>query len=292
MVKIPDDRLSVDTEINVPTAKVTLVRRECLDAFETALTPHPRYQLEMGLTSASLNTRVCYQEHWGSQRFEPVGNVFLLPPGKAVLMRHAGSKAHALIRCQIDPAVITDRVGSPLKWTPERLQASLDIRDTNIQYLLRRLANELRFPDFASELLVDLLTSQLAVEIARYFDPIDAARRNPALAPWRLRLIDQRLSEQHRTPALSELASLCRLSIRQLTRGFRASRGLSVGDYIARRRIDYAKRMLSGEDSIKSIAYSLGFSTPAAFSTAFRRATGVKPSEFRASVSRFARQLP
>jgi AraC family transcriptional regulator len=129
MVKTPDDRLSADTEMNVPTAKVTLVRRECLDPFEITLTPHHRYQLEMGLRSASLNTRVCYQEHWGSQRFDPVGNVFLLPPGKSVLMRHAGGKAHALIRCQIDPAVITDRLGSPLKWTAQRLLASLDIRD-------------------------------------------------------------------------------------------------------------------------------------------------------------------
>ena len=107
-----------------------------------------------------------------------------------------------------------------------------------------------------------------------------------------MRLIDERLSEQRKAPALSELASLCKLSIRQLTRGFKASRGLSIGDYMASRRMDYAKRMLSGEDSMKSIAYTLGFATPAAFSCAFRRATGVKPSEFRASVSCFARRLP
>ena len=76
MVMTPEDRLSIDTEVNVATAKVTLVRRECPEPFEIALTPHHRYQLEMGLTSASLNTRVCYQEHWASQRFEPVGRLF------------------------------------------------------------------------------------------------------------------------------------------------------------------------------------------------------------------------
>ena len=45
------------------------------------------------------------------------------------------------------------------------------------------------------------------------------------LAPWRLKVIDDRLRDAHTAPTLTELAALCYLSVRQLTRSFRESRG-------------------------------------------------------------------
>jgi len=103
------------------------------------------------------------------------------------------------------------------------------------------------------------------------------------LAPWRLRIIDDRLAACRAAPTLTELAGLCRLSVRQLTRGFRASRGCSIGEYVARSQLDHAKQLLATEESIKSIAYSMGFTSPSNFSTAFRRATGQTPRQFRQS---------
>lgn len=90
-------------------------------------------------------------------------------------------------------------------------------------------------------------------------------------------------------PSLSELASLCSLSVRQLARAFRASRGVSIGDHIAQCRIEHARRMLAGADSIKSIAYDLGFASPSSFSFAFRSATGQTPREFRSELPGRAR---
>jgi AraC family transcriptional regulator len=76
------------------------------------------------------------------------------------------------------------------------------------------------------------------------------------------------------------------LSVRQLTRGFRASRGRSIGDYVAQSRIDHAKRLLATKQSVKAISYSLGFASPSSFSFAFRRATGETPREFRQRAQR------
>ena len=45
--------------------------------------------------------------------------------------------------------------------------------------------------------------------------------------------------------------------------------------------VEHAKRMLLSEHSVKSVAYSLGFSSPSSFCFAFRRSTGVTPREFR-----------
>jgi AraC family transcriptional regulator len=89
------------------------------------------------------------------------------------------------------------------------------------------------------------------------------------------------LKEVREPPTLAELAGLCKLSVRQLTRGFRTSRGCSIGDHVAHSRLDNAKQLLSTEQSVKAIAYSLGFSSPSSFSYAFRRSVGETPRQFR-----------
>ena len=87
---------------------------------------------------------------------------------------------------------------------------------------------------------------------------------------------------------MAELAALCSLSVRQLTRGFRASRGCSINDYVSRGRIENAKRLLASDESIKAIAFALGFASPSSFAYAFRQATGVTPRYFRQRMVRAA----
>jgi AraC family transcriptional regulator len=76
------------------------------------------------------------------------------------------------------------------------------------------------------------------------------------------------------------------LSVRQLTRGFRASRGCSIGDHVTQTRLEHAKRQLASDQSVKAIAYSLGFSSPSSFSYAFRKLIGESPRQFRQRVLR------
>ena len=68
--------------------------------------------------------------------------------------------------------------------------------------------------------------------------------------------------------------------MRQLTRGFRASRGCSIGEYVTRSQIDRAKQLLVSGESIKSIADSIGFASVSSFTYAFRRETGQTPGQF------------
>jgi AraC family transcriptional regulator len=95
-----------------------------------------------------------------------------------------------------------------------------------------------------------------------------------------LRLVDERLAENGAPPSLTELADLCGLSVRHLTRAFRTSRRRSLGSYIAECRIQRARHLLASGMSVKWIAYTMGFSSPAALSTAFRRATGDRPRDY------------
>jgi AraC family transcriptional regulator len=135
-------------------------------------------------------------------------------------------------------------------------------------------------------MLVELIAGQLAIELARYCTSIADGPVTGGLTPWRLRLIDERIREVHKAPTLMELAALCGISVRQLTRAFRASRGCSIRQYVALSQVDHARRLLATEEPVKGIAYSLGFSSSSKFAFAFRRATGETPREFRQRVLR------
>jgi AraC family transcriptional regulator len=45
--------------------------------------------------------------------------------------------------------------------------------------------------------------------------------------------------------------------------------------------METAKRLLMAGDSVKAIAFSMGFASPSSFTFAFRRTVGVSPSHFR-----------
>jgi AraC family transcriptional regulator len=278
-----EDMLKVDAEVRVPVATAQLVQFDILEPVDIVMMDRDSYWLDLCLEPRPRDARACYLDHWAAQRFERIGKVYLLPPGETIQTRSDGGPSHSSILCHLRPEPINTWFDGELTWTSRRLEASLDIPDANIRNLLLRLAEEIRRPGFASVMLVELIAAQLAIELGRYFLQFDETPMLGKLARWRLQLIDEYLRDAQQIPTLSELALLCKLSVRQLTRGFRASRGCSIGDYVAGSRIDRAKQLLAGDRSIKTIAHELGFTSSSAFCFAFRRATGMTPGEFRVS---------
>lgn len=277
---MPAPTMIVDAELKIPIATTRIARFDVPGPADHTYFDDECYWIDLCLTPRPTNARARYCDLWGPHRFERVGPIFMLPRGHALQFRSDGG-AQSSIVCQLKPEPIREWLEHDLEWTSRRLQASLDIANTNIRELMRRLGHELRYPGLASELLAELIAGQIAIELARYCAAIDEAPASGGLAAWRLRLIDERLAETGAPPTLSELASLCNISARQLTRGFRASRGCSIGDYVGQSRIEAAKRLLAGDISIKSIASSMGFSSASSFSYAFRRDTGISPRQFR-----------
>jgi AraC family transcriptional regulator len=273
--------MTIHAEIRVPVATARLVRFNLPDPADNILREEESYWMDLCLTPRPRNARACYRDHWDPHRFEPIGNLFVLPPRETLQARCDGGDPQTSILCHLRPEAIREWFEGDLEWTERRLEASLDIPNGHIRTLLLRLAEEARHPGFASEVMVELISAQLGIELCRYCAAVTDVPATGGLAPWRLRLIDERLREVPEAPRLAELASLCNLSVRQLTRGFRASRGRSIGDHLAQSRIDNAKRLLATDESVKAIAYALGFASPSSFSFAFRRATGETPREFR-----------
>jgi len=81
---------------------------------------------------------------------------------------------------------------------------------------------------------------------------------------------------------VNEICEEIGLSRGQLYRKVKALLGYSVNDYINKVRLKKAKHLLVTENSpIADIAFKVGFTTSAYFSTAFKNHFGLTPSEFR-----------
>lgn len=87
-------------------------------------------------------------------------------------------------------------------------------------------------------------------------------------------------------PSVRQLANEVGISEAGFRKRFRTEIGCSPLDYINRRRIDEAQRLMTlGNTNIKEISYDLGFSSRQYFSTVFKRVTGVSPGEFITKLS-------
>ncbi|HTU63164.1 MAG TPA: helix-turn-helix transcriptional regulator [Polyangiales bacterium] len=278
--------MTLDAEITTPVATARLVRFHVDGPADHVLGAQQEFWLDLCLTPRPRNARGCFSDRWASERFAPIGQVFIVPPREQLRTLSDGAPSQTSVLCHLRPEPLSQWFDGELSWTDTKLEAGLDIRAPNVRSLLQRLATELRDPGFASETIVELIVAQLAIELARYNAAVQTPSATGKLSPWRLRLIDERLREVRAAPTLAELGRLCNISIRQLARGFRASRGCSIGDFVAQCRIDNAKRLLVNGESVKATAYALGFASPSSFSFAFRTATGQTPREYRATASR------
>jgi AraC family transcriptional regulator len=106
------------------------------------------------------------------------------------------------------------------------------------------------------------------------------------LAPWQQRIaayyIDQHLPQRI---MLSTLAHLVRQSPFHFCRAFKESFGVPPLRYQTRRRIEYAKLLLTKpEMSVTDVGLTIGFSNSSSFVTAFRKATGFTPTGYKRSL--------
>jgi AraC family transcriptional regulator len=275
-----EDLVTVEAQAQSVAARVQLTRFHLAEPLDDLLRIQDGYRLDLGLTPRPQNARARYCDRWGPHRFERIGQLFLVRKGERLHARNDPGTGRTVV-CHFEPQSIRAWFGEEIAWTEPCLEASLDINAPAVKSLLMRMGEEARHPGFAHQPMLDSMTIQLAIELRRFFTGIGTDRAAGGLAPWRLNLIEDRLTSFASVPDLSELAGLCGISVRQLTRAFRVSRGCSIADYIAQKRVGEAKRLLAEGAQIKSIAHMLGFGAQANFSYAFRQATGLTPRQYR-----------
>jgi len=170
------------------------------------------------------------------------------------------------------------------EWTTSQLNAMLDLNAGVLRETMIRLADELVGPNFQSALMIEALCTQIAILLRRHLDnPQSEAHSDGArLGAAQIRSIEDMLDCAGPTPSLAQMAEHCGMSPRHFGRLFRLACGLSVTEFAIKRRVEKAKALL-GEAAmpIKQVAWECGFQTAGAFSSAFRRATGLQPSAYR-----------
>ena len=149
-----------------------------------------------------------------------------------------------------------------------------------ISRLLQALAERLCTGDAASSTRQHHLVQVVLDEIRH------APRRRMHLPLPRdrrlLRIASQLLAEPADDRSLEQWARWAGLSPRSLTRHFREETTLSFAQWRQQARLAAALRQLSDGRSVADIAHALGFSSPSAFVTVFRRHFGLPPGRYLA----------
>ena len=119
----------------------------------------------------------------------------------------------------------------------------------------------------------------------RLFSEIFKESCLPRIQPYpRLAVAKQYMDENFTSPELriSDLAALCKTSEVYFRREFKTYYGETPIEYIKRRRIETACRLLSTElYSITEVASRSGFDSASYFSSEFKRYIGCSPKEYR-----------
>ena len=166
----------------------------------------------------------------------------------------------------------------------ERLQVS----DPMAFHLMRSMADaaESGAPDRA--LFLEQLVDLMCLHLLRNHGCVPARLDRPprgALAPWQAQRVVAYMKDRlDQEISLQDLAQVVRLSRFHFCSAFRVATGSTPHEMLTQLRVDEARRLLtSSTRSISEIALSVGFQTPSAFASRFRKAVGLTPREFRRS---------
>ena len=274
----------IEAEASYGFGHSQIVRRVWNEPIDVVGTPS-EHRLEFAMLPRSAAARGCFPDYRDVSHFERFGELFFFPAGQVVHAKSCCRHQYSVV-CSFRPEAVGFWFAGGLRWTQARLRAGLNITSPSIRSLLARLGEELRNPGFASTVMIEMMASQAGIEVARHLTGVEELPCKGGLSARNMRLVEERLAVDGASPSLAELAQLCGLSVRHLTRAFRSSRQRSLGEYIAESRIRRAKYLLASGMSVKRIAYTMGFNSPAVLSTAFRRATGERPRDYLQRIGR------
>jgi AraC family transcriptional regulator len=218
------------------------------------------------------------------------GTINLTPPGAEEIWEASASSRAAvvLIRTEFLSRAIEEHWGADS--SKVELKKQFLIRDPVIEAITLNLAREAASGSPAGRLYAETGSEFLAHHLIYRYSSLSPTppRSMGGLSSRRLRLVLEYIEDTLGQPIkLRELAALAGISARHFERAFRQSTGSSPHAYVMERRLHMARDLLINrpESPIEQIALRLGFSSSSHFSSAFRRQTGLTPTDFRKTCS-------
>lgn len=161
-------------------------------------------------------------------------------------------------------------------------------RDPLIEHIGLALKSELELGGLGSRVYAESLFNTLSVHLVRHYAVsgqtvlIDSGSLPQDKLRRAVEYINDNL-EQDLT--LCELAASVGMSLYHFARAFKQATGLPPHQYLVKRRIEKAKRLLADTDlAIAEIAYRVGFASQSHFTTLFRKHTETTPKAYRDSL--------
>ena len=209
-------------------------------------------------------------------------NLALLPASTSVVGEFEVAPSFDYTVAFLDPTVASDagcHFNRPLiAFGNEDLQRSLSV-----------LCREARIADNLYGLFADGWAMQALALLAR-IDGNQAATVRPSggLAPSSFRhVVDYIEADLSRAFTIEDLAQVAGVSPRHFIRAFRESSGQTPLRFVYSLRLERAKEfLLNPRRTATEVALDCGFSHAQHFSTAFKKATGLTPSDFRKATMR------
>jgi AraC-like DNA-binding protein len=218
----------------------------------------------------------------GREPFRSLGTLGLATPGCSSTLRGGGAFTSSY--CVLSPGFLAGLAETESGLRISELNLVAPPESERLTYLGQEMLREAIAPGFGGALFAEAMGMTVAVEIARldgWRGPDDEPRHG-GLARWQMRRLESyirdRISDQ---PTLRELALLIGVSVRQLSQAINRTEGVSLRRWVTERRVAEARRLLIETDlPLDEIARRCAFRSAAAFSAAFRAATGCAPGAF------------
>jgi AraC family transcriptional regulator len=252
----------------------------------------PSSFVEMFLSHESV-VGASYRPVTSDAEYRAFGDVMFLTGQEPLYCRWRKGRQRS-VSCTFDMAIIGDRWELDWHWPDFERSRSLSAGSDQVRIAMRRIADELLTPGFASVARIEAALVSVATDLRRGIE-----RRPDVLAPAEEQGRDIMTPKQQALirsmlldisgpgPSVPELARACGMPARRLAASYRRSTGVTLRSFMSAMRLERAQTLLQSSDSlVKQIAYDSGFGSSSAFVAAFRKATGMTPAAFRAQTGR------
>ena len=260
-----------------------------IETHTTGPCDHPDHEHPTHFLQLQMKGPVRY--HWttnGQTRVgvaEP-GTLFLCPRGSRDRVQWDGPTDRVML--SLEHPVITQALEETAAHNDVELHQSFEMRDRHIESVVLALRNDLEDGSPAGHLYGESLITALAVYLQkRYavFRPRTSQLRG-GMPPARLRRVLEYMdSNLGKDVSLSVLAAVAGMGPHYFSELFKQSTGISPHQYVLRRKIERAKRLLRDPAiSVVQISALTGFVDQSNFTKVFRRVVGLTPTAFRAGI--------
>jgi AraC family transcriptional regulator len=185
----------------------------------------------------------------------------------------------------LDPGFLSSQARELVQTDHIDMIRACDIGDPLVHQIGRSLAAEIDAGAPAGSIYAESLVNTLVAHMIRHYSSAGERFRHHlgGLPKHKLRRVTEFIEENlERDLSLAEIAEIADLSPFHFARAFKQATGSTPIQFLTRRRIDLAKRLLvESEAPIVEVGLRAGFKNQSHFTTLFRKVTAMTPKAYR-----------